>query len=89
MKNNFRFVFNDRAFDDGWAEPYIVEVITNCQIEGNALRNKISKKIKEIENSEDGIECADSGITQVLDAIPEIKCYNIHQDDFSFEYGRN
>lgn len=88
-KKNFKFIFNDRMFDDGWAEPYIVEVTTRKPISKENLQIEIQAAIEEMQNDEDGMECSESGIKQIFsyidDLILEIK---ISQLEYNFEFGR-
>lgn len=87
-KKNFKFIFNDRAFEDNWAEPYIVEVITSREISIEDFRNLVEKTIKKIENSEDGFLCSEEGIKQIFSDLKDlIANLYITQYDYNFQFG--
>lgn len=88
LKNNFKFIFNDRAFDDNWAEPYIVEIITQEPMKLKEIKQLIQEGIDKAENSEDGMIPSKDGIKQIFSYIKkqviEIK---ISQCEYNFAFG--
>ncbi|HCL4479998.1 TPA: hypothetical protein N2D99_002065 [Clostridium botulinum] len=90
QKNTFELVFNDRAFEDGWAEPYIVKVTTSKLMKIDELRNNINEAIKSAENSEDGMFCSIEGIEQIFSYLSAlITSFEVYQLDDNFEFGRD
>lgn len=87
-KNTFTLIFNDRAFEDNWAEPYVVKVTTFEPITQNELRGIVEEAIKNAENSEDGMLCSTEGIDQIFSYLPGlITSYETSQMDDNFQFG--
>ena len=76
---NLDLIFNDRMFEDGWAEPYMV----NLQFEANETynANDLTIALQECANnlSED-MNCSEDGIEMILrdfmKSHPELKNFS-------------
>lgn len=65
-----KIIFNDRFFEDGWAEPYLVTLhftkLHESEIKcPNLITGKIQKCINDMIG--DGFDCSESGINQILE----------------------
>lgn len=69
-----KIIFNDRFFEDGWAEPYLVTLhfseLYDAEIK---CPNIISEEIQKCINAmvQDGFDCSESGIKQILEKYQE------------------
>lgn len=67
-KEECRIVFLDRNFDDGWAEPYLVEI---KGVEHACVKESLVSLGVDL-NENLGLECSESGIRQILDAYKKV-----------------
>lgn len=65
-------VFNDFMFEDGWAEPYIVQIKLKTEQPPQLIAERLKGIAIGLYNSEDGLECSYSGIEQILDKYKEL-----------------
>lgn len=69
-----KIIFNDRFFEDGWAEPYLVTLhfseLYDSEIKSpNIISEEIQKCINDMVT--DGFDCSESGIKQILEKYQE------------------
>lgn len=89
LKTNLTLIFNDRIFDDGYVEPYIINVFTKSDYEKNYVYDRIEEAINMAENSDEGMQCSEEGIRQIFSYLNDIvDYYVIDKHDYSFEFGR-
>ena len=84
LKNGFRgldcedgfrsmvFVFNDRMFDDGWAEPFVVHMKINTRLmTADFLADRLRQIGSQLYN--DGVlECSEDGVNQIMNKFKQL-----------------
>lgn len=83
LKNGFRgldceegfrsmvMVFNDRLFDDGWAEPYVVHMKLKTMHIASSIARCLRRIGVQLYN-DIGLECSEAGINQIMEKFKEL-----------------